>query len=143
MKKILVAFSLTVSLTLIVPNASYAKDCRFHWSEGAYCGSGKTTRLIPDKLFGPFTNACRTHDWCYHAAAEQIAKEIQEGYLRGKSEIDNRRDNSKRECDSYFRQELLATCPQCRGAAETYYVGVLLLGGQALRDAIKKAEACQ
>ena len=147
MKKILVFLSLTISLALIIPSVSYA-DCRFDWSEGAYCGSGKTTRVIPDKLFGPFSNACRTHDWCYHAAAEQIAKEIQEGYLRGDPEIDNRRDNSRRQCDSYFSQEILKACskslfPDCRSAAITYIGVVKLAGNRALKQSIRRAKMCR
>ena len=147
MKKILVFLSLTISLALIIPSVSYA-DCRFDWSEGAYCGSGKTTRVIPDKLFGPFSNACRTHDWCYHAAGEQIAKEIQEGYLKSGRDIQSRRDKSKRQCDSYFSQEIFDACSQslvqdCRSAAKVYIGAVLLLGGKAFDKSIANAKACR
>ena len=151
MKKIFVFISLTASLALITPNISYADCGRFSWSEGAYCGPGKAARVIPDEFFGPFSNACRTHDWCYHAAGEQIAKEIQEGYLRSKSEADNRRDNSRRQCDSYFSQELSNTCSQmpdskrngCYIASRGYAKAVKVAGIIALDISIRKALACR
>ena len=133
---------------LLVLCANTAVACKFDWTKGAYCGAGSTTRLIPDRLFGPFTAACRTHDWCYFAAGEQIAKELEEGYLKTQSDINRRKATSKQQCDSYFHSELSEACsqtrnPVCGAAADEYANAVSALGFLAFKRSIQNAQACQ
>lgn len=145
MRYILIVLSLSIGLNLIIPDISYAA-CRFEWQQGAYCGSARAN--VPDRFFGPFTNACRTHDWCYFAAGEQIAKEIDIGYLKSIREISIRKRNTKKDCDSVFYSELSKACSQakeagCQAAAQTYFAGVAGLGWGAFNRSIDHAMACR
>lgn len=150
MRRISTILGLTFVVAFIFPDPSWAA-CKFDWSAGAYCGPGKTANRVTDEFVGPFSNACRTHDFCYFAAGEQIAKEIEEGYLRTKSDIAKRRDESRRQCDSYFYESLMDACSQvpavmrtsCKTNALQYFGWVKGVGWSAFRRSITKAQNCR
>lgn len=117
--------------------------CQFEWTLGSYCGTGNVR--VPEQFFGPFTNACRTHDFCYFAAGEQIAKETDEGYLRTTADINRRKSESKRQCDTRFYQDLSQACSQvsdggaCQAIAQIYSGAVIVAGDAAFTRSIDNA----
>ena len=150
MRRISIILGLTFGVALSFPDTSWAA-CKFDWSLGAYCGPGRTATVVGDNWRGPFMNACRTHDWCYFAGGEQIAKEIDVGYLKTYDDVNNRRSETKRQCDSYFYEELTQVCSQvqftmkesCQNGARNYHAAAVRLGGMAFDQSIEKAKACR
>ena len=123
---------------------------KFNWSLGAYCGPGRAANRIGDEFLGPFTKACRTHDFCYSAAGEQITKEMNEGYLKTRTQRTTRRTELKQQCDSRLSEDLSETCSQvpndrrsnCRSSAQAYTAFTITLGAGALTSSINAAAAC-
>lgn len=150
MRHILTILGLTFVVALSFPDSSWAA-CKFNWSKGAYCGPGRTATRIGDTFLGPFTNACRTHDWCYFSGGEQVVKEIEEGHLKSRSDKKNRRNGIRRDCDSLFKEELLQACSQVRGSmkrncqssAKAYYRAVRTTGWAAFKGSMNRAEDCR
>ena len=150
MRRISTILGLIVVVALSFPDSSWAA-CKFDWSKGAYCGPGGTARRAADEFFGPFSNACRTHDFCYFAAGDQIAKEIGEGYLKSLSDLRKRQSRVKRQCDSRFSEDLSQACSQvsgskkkkCKRAARAYAGLVIAAGGSAFKQSIARARNCR
>lgn len=86
-----------------------------------YCGpSGnpKLSKLIPDVLFGPFSESCSRHDYCYYAGAEKIIKEMSQLYRASMisatdeqlQEFRGRMISIRTDCDMTFLKNLLSSC---------------------------------
>ncbi len=137
-----------MTVVLVLSGVGYA-ECEFVWSEGEYCGSRRTTKLVPDRKFGEFTEGCKIHDWCYFAAGEQIVSEINSGYLSSISKITRRKRQMKKDCDSALLRLLEEACSgdsnkkKCVKWAKGYYLGVTLMGGKAFDGSIKNAIKCR
>jgi hypothetical protein len=98
-------------------------------TEGVKCGSGLTSRLVPDMPLGfDFTPSCNAHDRCYAMCGRP-----------------------KSYCDASFRTSMKNWCkdrfsvldprrPACRTMAQTYWQAVKDYGGGAYRRA--QAESC-
>lgn len=149
---LLIAAAIAIAAPLAsISGEAEAGKCKFDWSKGAYCGPGGTARRAADEFFGPFSNACRTHDFCYFAAGEQIAKEIGEGYLKSRSDLRQRQSRVKRQCDSRFSEDLSQACSQvsgskkkkCKRAARAYAGLVIAAGGSAFKQSIARARNCR
>ncbi len=91
---------------------------------GSSCGKNGSRYNFPNSVFGgDFQSACEWHDWCY----EQCG--VSQSY-----------------CDSSFRQQMMSACSKisidpygtaasgCRNAANAYYVGVFLFGGDVYKE---------
>jgi hypothetical protein len=93
-------------------------------SEGLKCGSGLTSRLVPDMPFGfNFTSSCTAHDRCYEYCG--VPKSYCDSVFR---------NNMKNWCKNRF-SELDPRRPACRTMAQTYWQAVKDYGGRAYQRA--------
>ncbi len=98
-------------------------------TKGLKCGSGLTSRLVPDMPLGfDFTPSCTAHDHCYETCG--IPKSYCDSAFR---------NSMKNWCKGRF-SELDPRRPICRTTAQTYWQAVKDYGERAYQRA--QAENC-
>lgn len=98
---------------------------------GLACGTGWTDRIVPDKPYGyDFTASCEWHDSCYEECGKSRSF-CDIGFLRRMQEI----------CSKYSNSPIRRKSG-CMGAADTYYIAVVVFGKKPYCNAQYKSGCC-